>query len=108
MPRAKTHKSDSEPKENRFGIASGSVVGQDLNQLLVHRPESTFYLKMATDQPELNLFRGDILMVDRSLTPKSGNLVIITDEEHFRASRYRAKVEIWGVVTYIIHQELNG
>lgn len=102
---SKNPSTDGAPQEYRFGIAGGSVVGQDLNQLLVRRPESTFYLKMAANNPEFNLQKSDILMIDRSITPKKNNLVVITDENDFHVARFLTDQPIWGVITYVIHQQ---
>lgn len=49
----------------------------DLNDLLVDNPTATFFVKVAGDSMEgARIFDGDILVINRSLNPQSGNLVI--------------------------------
>ena len=49
----------------------------DLNDLLVDNPTSTFFVKVEGDSMEgAKIFSGDILVVDRSVTPISGKIVV--------------------------------
>lgn len=49
----------------------------DLNTLLVDNPTATFFVTVAGDSMEgAKIFDGDILVVNRSRTPKSGSLVV--------------------------------
>ena len=49
----------------------------DLNDLLVENETSTFFVRVSGDSMEgARIFDGDILVVDRSIEPKSGHIVV--------------------------------
>ncbi len=49
----------------------------DLNDLLIDNPSATFFVRVAGDSMEgARIFDGDILVVDRSVTPKDGLIVV--------------------------------
>lgn len=49
----------------------------DLNDLLIENPSSTFFVRVAGDSMEgAKIFSGDVLVVDRSLAPISGKIVV--------------------------------
>lgn len=49
----------------------------DLNDLLVENPTATFFVKVEGDSMEgARIFSGDILVVDRSITPINGSIVV--------------------------------
>lgn len=51
--------------------------GIDLNEHLIRRPATTFYARMRGDSlRDKGIFDGDLLMVDRSLHPGQGDLVV--------------------------------
>ncbi len=50
----------------------------DLNQLLVSRPASTYFVRVEGDNmASQGAYAGDILIVDRSLSPKNEDVVIV-------------------------------
>lgn len=73
----------------------------DLQRELVPRPASTFFLVSDTQQD--GVAPGDVLVVDRSLRPARGYLVIAEQEGDLRLRRYPVSI-VWGVVTYVIHK----
>lgn len=99
----------------------------DLNQYLVKHPAATFFVRVTGDSMiEKGIHSGDILIVDRSLDPKDGNIVIaVVDSEptvkqlEKRNGKLRLlpanknyepvevseqqSFEIWGIVTNVIH-----
>jgi len=101
----------------------------DLNELLVAHPAATFFVRVeGTSMIEAGIHPGDILVVDRALEPKNGSVVIAVVDGEFTVKRYRHSrgrsvlaadnpdfrpiepaghmaVEVWGVVTYVIHKE---
>ena len=87
------------------GYIEGRV---DLNKLLIKNAEATFFVIAAgTSMNHLGIHDGDLLVVDRSLEPVSGSVVIsITNEELtiVQLSNKTVKAEIWGVVAHVIHQ----
>lgn len=100
----------------------------DLNELVIKHPAATFFVKVqGRSMEDAHIFEGDILVVDRAITPKHEQIVvailhgeftvkrlIIENEKVFLAPENTAfkKIEIteameakiFGVVTYIIHK----
>ncbi len=100
----------------------------DLNDHLVRNPAATFFVRVHGESMiQANIHSGDILIVDRSLTPKNkaiviaaldgeltvkrlektkGRLRLIPENPDFAPTEISpdADFEIWGVVTYIIHK----
>lgn len=102
--------------------------GLDLNKLLVKRAAATFYLR-ATGESMVGacILHGDILIVDRSIRPFDGCIVIARVDGEFTVKYYRVtsdgpvleaanpqfkpirfaegmELHIDGVVTAVIHQ----
>jgi len=49
----------------------------DLNDLLVENPTATFYVRVSGDSMEgARIFDGDVLVVDRSVQPRDGMIVV--------------------------------
>lgn len=95
----------------------------DLTAQLVKHPQATFTMRARGDSMrEAGIFDGDVLLVDKALTPRSGHIVIAVVDGEFvckqlqlRAGRMKLKaanpcypdivpregqvVEVWGVVT---------
>ena len=100
----------------------------DLNTHLIQHQEATFFVKAQGDSMiGAGIHQGDILIVDKSLTPKSGKIVIAVVDGEFtvkRLHKYKGNITlkaenpefkdikirgtdeliIWGVVTSVIHQ----
>ncbi|MBF0252219.1 MAG: translesion error-prone DNA polymerase V autoproteolytic subunit [Candidatus Omnitrophica bacterium] len=99
----------------------------DLNELLIKRPASTFFVRVEGDSmKDIRIHQGDILIVDRSLTPVSGSVVIAVLNGEMTVKKIRRtktklflvpendsypeievkedeEFTIWGVVTNVIH-----
>lgn len=99
----------------------------DLNDYLIKNPSATFFLRVVGDSMiNAGIHTGDILIVDRSLMPKHGSIVIAvingeltvkrlqhTDNKYFlyaENNKYEPieitkemAFEVWGVVTNVIH-----
>ena len=102
----------------------------DLNKYLIKHPAATFFVKVEGDSMiDANIFKNDILIIDRSLSPQDKKIVIAILNGEFTVKRIRilknkiylqpenknysqieippnSDFEIWGVVTHIIHQAL--
>lgn len=98
----------------------------DISSLLLRNPESTFFLRVAGESMTgAGIDDGDLLIVDRSLQPHSGDIVIAVIDGEFTVKRFRyngtkcellpenpkfrkitiseeTELEIWGVVTNTI------
>ncbi len=99
----------------------------DLNDYLVRNPSATFFVRVTGDSMiDAGIHSRDILVVDRSLPPRDGNIVIAVIDSELtvkRLQRKKTKVyllpenqnykpieitsemnfEVWGVVTNVIH-----
>ena len=104
----------------------------DLNEYLIKHPAATFIVKAnGSSMVNADIYSGDLLIVDKSLTPRNNNIVIASifgdltvkkikkkDKSFFLVSankdypsiEVREEMEcfIWGVVTYIIHETTSS
>lgn len=104
-------------------------VGLDLNDLLVKHPVSTYYLRVEGDSMVgAGINTGDIVVVDKSLEPRHGDIVVAAVEGDFTLKRLKKQgrqawlmaenpnyqpialhealdAQIWGVVTFWIHKQ---
>lgn len=100
----------------------------DLNEELIRNPAATFLVRVKGESMrDAGIHSGDILVVDRSVTPADRQIVVAMIDGEFTVKRFRkqngritleaandsfAPIEvgeeqeltIWGAVTYIIHQ----
>lgn len=103
-------------------------VGLDLNDLLVKHPVSTYYLRVEGDSMTgAGINTGDIIVVDKSLEPRHGDIVVAAVEGDFTLKRLKKQgrqawlmaenpnyqpialheatdAALWGVVTFVIHK----
>lgn len=99
----------------------------DLNELLIKRPSATFFLRVSgSSMINAGIHHNDILVVDRSIAPSHGKIVIACVNGELTVKRLRCegkKVQLvaendsyppiditesmdlhfWGVVTSVIH-----
>jgi len=52
----------------------------DILDLLAPNPVSTFFMRLEEDVPQWALLEGDILIVDRSLEPRTGSLAVVVED----------------------------
>lgn len=99
----------------------------DLNERLVKHPSATFYVKASGNSMiGAGIHNGDILIVDKSIKPIDGKVVIAILDGEFTVKRLRMKengisliaenpnnksieitperdFKVWGVVIHVIH-----
>ena len=90
----------------------------DLNELLVTNPTATFFMRVKEGgMAESDIFPGDILLVDRSLTPREADIVVAIIEGEFKLTRFQRKkiaqkgessFEVWGVISWVLHDMRRG
>ena len=62
----------------------------DLHELLVKRPAATFFVKVEGDSMiNAGIHDKDLLVVDRSLTPANGDVIIASVDGEFTVKTYR-------------------
>jgi len=100
----------------------------DLNEELIRNPASTFFVRVKGESMrDAGIHTGDILVVDRSLTPSDRRIVVAMIDGEFTVKRFRnlegnvfleaandkfprielsgdQELVIWGVVAFVIHQ----
>lgn len=99
----------------------------DLNKALIKHPAATFYVRVSgVSMINAGIHDGDLLIVDRSITPTDKRIIIAIVDGDLTVKRMRiingnpvlipenddfpniepdefTKFEVWGVVTYVIH-----
>jgi DNA polymerase V len=99
----------------------------DLNEILIKNKVATFLVRALGDSMiEAGIFSGDILIIDKSITPASKNIVVAILNGEFTVKRFvkdgnriflqpenkkyrnieiseEDDFKIWGVVTFVIH-----
>lgn len=64
----------------------------DINDLVVKHPASTFFVRVEGDSMEgAGIFSGDVLVVDRSIAPDDGSIVVAAVYGEMVVKRLRAK-----------------
>lgn len=71
----------------------------DLNGILMPRPSSTFLMRVDGDAMRGDgIHHGDLLVVDRSVAPRSGSTVVAVHEGHFVLRRLERHLTQWRLV----------
>jgi len=102
----------------------------DLNQHLVTNPPSTFYFRVkGNSMVKTGIHDGDMVVVDRSITPKSSSIIVAAVDGEWMVKRLYKRgnvvklmsdsddpshkpvvfaewqeLQVFGVVTYVIHK----
>lgn len=100
----------------------------DLNKLLIKQPAATFFVRVAGDSMTgAGIHSGDLLVVDRSISPEDGKIVIAVVNGEFTVKRLKIssgkvfliaenkaykplaigsqeEFQVWGTVTYVIRK----
>lgn len=102
----------------------------DLSREMTPHPETTFYAHVEGDSMrDMGILDGDIVVVDRSLEPKNGDVIIAYLDGEYTIKEFRIDADgarawlvphnpdflpievtatsnfsVWGVVTYAIHK----
>lgn len=100
-----------------FPNAAEDMVGGSLSldKLIVQHPASTFYWRLGYDVPEKGWSRGSIVVVDRALSLRSGDVAVVVTDDEFLLVVYRksgfvaldgeslsGQEVFWGIVTYVV------
>ncbi|HOP04633.1 MAG TPA: translesion error-prone DNA polymerase V autoproteolytic subunit [Tenuifilaceae bacterium] len=100
----------------------------DLNSLLIRNPSSTFFARVrGSSMKNAGIHDGDILIIDKSLTPSHNSVLVCFIDGEFTVKKIQKKngefylmpenpdfapikidresdFRLWGVVTYCIHK----
>lgn len=99
----------------------------DLNELLIKKPQATFFVRVQGDSMiNAGVYNGDLVIVDRSLAPANGQVVVAIIDGEFTLKRFLQNLkgvflipensayptltiteemdfQVWGVATFVIH-----
>lgn len=102
----------------------------DLNQFLIQQPTATFFVRVEGESMiDAGIFSGDILVVDRSKRPVSGQIVVAVVDNEFTVKRLKMangkivlvaenpaypditlqgsdELTVWGVVSAVVRKML--
>lgn len=59
----------------------------DLNQIMVDNPTATFFARVQGDSMTTTIYPDDILIVDRSVSPKNNSIVVAVVNNEFTVKR---------------------
>ena len=100
----------------------------DLSSYLIQHPSATFCVRVEGDSMVgAGIQSGDVILIDRSLTPNPGNIVLAVVDGEFTVKRVDivddklflipenprlkpmevaegSSFQVWGVVTFVIHK----
>lgn len=80
----------------------------DLTKLLIKHPATTFFMRLDhNDWSEHGMFKGDLVIVDRSINPQLFDMVIWCNEDTFAMTPLNdvpKGAPVWGTVGSVIHQ----
>jgi DNA polymerase V len=100
----------------------------DLSEHLMGKKEATFFVRVAGDSmTEAGIHDGDILVVDRSVEPEDGSVVVAALDGELTVKRYEVRsgypylmpeadgydpipirdgqeLVVWGVVQHVVHE----
>lgn len=84
----------------------------DLNRILIRHPAATVLMEIQTSRySRAGIYEGDIVIIDRSLTPGKKSIVVFEENGEFhigRLEKISSELIVFGVVSHIIHQTLLG
>lgn len=100
----------------------------DLNKALIKHPAATFYARVkGSSMTDAGILDGDLLVIDKSLDPKSGDIAVCFLDSEFTVKRIEqlddalylmpanekyqpikiseeSDFRVWGIVTFVIHK----
>ncbi|MEM7179815.1 MAG: S24 family peptidase [Spirochaetota bacterium] len=117
---------------NPSPIQFGSSNCLNIDNYLVQNKEHTFLMRVRGDSmSQVSVFHDDLLVVDCSLKPRSKDLIVAVANREFILRRFIRKknksylengktenppieydskqgINIWGVVTHVVHKSRTG
>ena len=76
----------------------------DLNELVMPNSHTTFCFEYA-GPVQHGVRPGNILVVDRSLDPKAGELVVLTADKDFKLTLWDGSQSYWGRVSWVLKHQ---
>lgn len=85
-----------------FPAPGDDLVHEELNihDLVVKHPESTFFVRVEGDSMEgAGIFSGDVLVVDRSIEPKTGMIVVAVVDGGLVVKRLKVERDVLWLIS---------
>lgn len=76
----------------------------DLNDLIVNDVYSTFYFRYS-GVPVYGIQNNDVLVIDRSVEPSEGDLVVTIQNKNFKIQEYQNSVDLWGKIVWVLSKK---
>lgn len=82
----------------------------DLNEVLTNNRDASYFFRVEGNFLEhFQIHTEDILIIDRSVLPKNGQLILVVKNgefqvKHFDKTEKDPALTLWGVITYVIHK----
>lgn len=91
-------------KTTGFGSPAETYVEKrlDLNDLIPIDLICTFYFRYA-GETKFNTYPNDILVVDKSIKPNEGDLILIKSDK-ITLDKYNNQTNVWGTITWVLSQ----
>ncbi|HVG41966.1 MAG TPA: translesion error-prone DNA polymerase V autoproteolytic subunit [Chitinophagaceae bacterium] len=119
---------ENEKRPEDYGAEEYTEKGIDLNEQLIRNKPATFFMRVNSDaMQQSGIHQGDVIIVDRSLTAKSGKVIVALLNGEMLVRRFEksfnkirlvpdtpklapidvdpfSEFSVWGVVTFVIHE----
>lgn len=89
-----------------------SEASLDIQDYMVRHPASTFFMKVETHGPsDSGIEDGDVIVIDKAVTPKKGDLVVLVEDGDFKIDFFTktkapttAELLVWGTVIGLLRR----
>lgn len=72
----------------------------DLNRDLIQHPSSTFFAKVSGESMiDEGIYDGDLIIIDRSLTPKDGDIAVCVIESEYTIKRIKIESNCYWLIS---------
>jgi len=75
----------------------------DINELIIKNVHTTFYFKYLGPET-FGVKEGNVLVIDKSIDPIEGDLVVLTEKESFKLRKFNGEINLWGRVSWILNE----
>lgn len=89
MLRFRKHREKRDVLGFRLPMLSHEEPDLDVSEIIVMDPDNTFYMRMGSEaMTGYHILKGHVLVIDRSLNPVSGSIVVFFHEGEFYTREY--------------------
>lgn len=78
----------------------------DLNRILTPNRPAAFFARASNDNMmRRGIFKGDLLIIDKSATPRKGDIVLVWIDDTYALRIHPCGINPWGVVVFNVHYQ---